>query len=52
MMDRYAWLRDVLDRMVDGHPAQRFNESLPWNQAQTLHAGLVVNEPVVQFDGR
>jgi transposase len=35
-VEPYAWLRDVLGRMVDGHPAGRLDELLPWNQAQTL----------------
>jgi len=29
-VEPYAWLRDVLSRMVDGHPAQRLDELLPW----------------------
>lgn len=28
----YAWLRDVLSRMVDGHPPQRPEKLLPWKQ--------------------
>lgn len=35
-IEPYAWLRDVLGRMADGHPASRLDELLPWNQAQTL----------------
>lgn len=27
----YAWLRDVLQRMTDGHPQSRIDELLPWN---------------------
>jgi len=30
----YAWLREVLGRMVDGHPQQRLDELLPWNWVQ------------------
>ena len=33
-VEPYAWLRDVLNRMVDGHPQQRLDEVLPWNWAQ------------------
>ncbi|TPK30686.1 IS66 family transposase [Mesorhizobium sp. B2-5-4] len=29
-VEPYAWLRDVLMRMVDGHPANRLDELLPW----------------------
>ena len=31
-VEPYAWLRDVLSRMVDGHPSQRLDELLPWSQ--------------------
>jgi transposase len=30
-VDPFAWLRDVLQRMTDGHPASRLDELLPWN---------------------
>ncbi len=36
-VEPYAWLRDVLNRMVDGHPQQCLDELLPWNQAKTLN---------------
>lgn len=29
-VEPYAWLRDVLIRMVDGHPVNRLDELLPW----------------------
>jgi len=29
-VEPYAYLRDVLQRMVDGYPANRLNELLPW----------------------
>jgi hypothetical protein len=29
-VEPYAWLRDVLTRMVNGHPANRLDELLPW----------------------
>ena len=29
-IERYAYLRDVLSRMVDGHPINRLDELLPW----------------------
>ena len=32
-VEPHAWLRDVLSRMVDGHPQQHFDQLLPWNQA-------------------
>ncbi len=35
-VEPYAWLRDVLSKMVDGHPQQRLDELLPRNQAKTL----------------
>ena len=28
---RFAYLRDILERMVNGHPATRIDELLPWN---------------------
>jgi transposase len=30
-IEPYAYLRDVLERMANGHPANRLNELLPWN---------------------
>jgi hypothetical protein len=30
-VEPYAWLRDVLQRMTEGHPASRLDELLPWN---------------------
>lgn len=30
-VEPYAYLRDVLQRMVDGHPINRLDELLPWN---------------------
>lgn len=32
-VEPYAWLRDVLTRMVDGHPAGRLDEVLPFKPA-------------------
>jgi len=29
-VEPYAWLRDVLQRMVDGHPVNRLDELMPW----------------------
>jgi transposase len=30
-VEPYAYLHDVLQRMVDGHPVNRLDELLPWN---------------------
>ena len=30
-VEPYAYLADVLERMVDGHPVNRLDELLPWN---------------------
>jgi hypothetical protein len=30
-VEPYAYLRDVLQRMVDGHPVNRLGALLPWN---------------------
>ena len=30
-VEPYAYLHDVLQRMVDGHPVNRLSELLPWN---------------------
>ncbi len=32
-VEPFAYLRDVLQRMVDGHPINRLDELLPWNWA-------------------
>jgi transposase len=29
-VEPYAYLRDVLERMVEGHPINRLDELLPW----------------------
>ena len=29
-IEPYAYLRDVLQRMVDGHPINRLDDLLPW----------------------
>ena len=31
-VEPYAWLRDVLSKMVDGHPQKQLDELLPWKQ--------------------
>ena len=28
----YAYLKDVLERMTNGHPASRLDDLLPWNR--------------------
>ena len=30
-VEPYAYLKDVLQRMVEGHPASQLDELLPWN---------------------
>ena len=30
-VEPFAYLKDVLERMTDGHPASRLDELLPWN---------------------
>jgi transposase len=30
-VEPYAYLRDVLQRMMDGHPINRLDQLLPWN---------------------
>ncbi len=30
-VEPYAYLRDVLQRMVDGHPMSHLDDLLPWN---------------------
>jgi transposase len=32
-VEPYAWLNDVLTRMIEGHPATRLNELMPWKWA-------------------
>lgn len=32
-VEPYAWLSDVLTRMVEGHPANRLDELMPWQWA-------------------
>ncbi|WP_410051344.1 transposase domain-containing protein [Bradyrhizobium sp. SZCCHNR1051] len=29
-VEPYGYLRDVLQRMIDGHPVNRLDELLPW----------------------
>lgn len=30
-VEPFAYLRDILERMVNGHPASRVAKLLPWN---------------------
>jgi transposase len=32
-IEPYAYLRDVLERMANGHAASRLDELLPWNRS-------------------
>ncbi len=34
-VEPYAYLKDVLQRMVDGHPMSRLDDLLPWNWTPT-----------------
>jgi transposase len=34
-VEPFAYLKDVLERMTDGHPASRLDELLPWNWQPT-----------------
>lgn len=37
-VEPYAWLSDVLQRMIDGHSANRIDDLLPWNWAANHRA--------------
>ena len=32
-VEPFAYLRDILERMVQGHPINRIDDLLPWNYA-------------------
>ncbi len=34
-VEPYGYLKDVLERMVDGHPMARLDDLLPWNWSPT-----------------
>lgn len=36
-VEPYAYLRDVLQRMIDGHPVNRLDELLPWSWKSADH---------------
>jgi hypothetical protein len=36
-VEPFAYLRDVLERMVDGHPINRLDELLPWARKTGNH---------------
>ena len=38
-VEAYAWLRDSLTRMVDGHPVSRLDELLPWRAERVAAEG-------------
>jgi len=33
-VEPFAYLKDVLERMSDGHPVSRIDDLLPWNWTQ------------------
>jgi transposase len=37
-VEPFAYLRDVLERLVAGHPVNRLNELLPWNCPASVKA--------------
>ena len=41
-VEPYAYLHDVLTRMLDGHPVNRLDELLPWNWVSAAPAAGVV----------
>ena len=41
-VEPYAYLHDVLSRMVDGHPVNRLDELLPWNWISAASVASVV----------
>jgi hypothetical protein len=43
-VEPYAYLKDVLTRMADGHPVNRLDELLPW--AWKAEAGVKTLKPV------
>ena len=38
-IEPFLWLKDVLKRIVEGHPAQELATLLPWNAAATVEIG-------------
>jgi transposase len=39
-VEPYAYLRDVLQRMIDGHPVNRLDELLPWSWSRLIMSRL------------
>jgi hypothetical protein len=37
-IEPFAYLRDILQRMLDGHPASRLGELLPWNWRHSIQS--------------
>lgn len=37
-VEPYAYICDFLERMVNGHPATRLGEFLPWNWVLTVNS--------------
>jgi hypothetical protein len=37
-VEPFAYLKDVIERMTDGHPMSRLDELLPWNWASSVAA--------------
>jgi hypothetical protein len=34
-VEPFAYLKDILQRMTEGHPMRRLDELLPWNWSNT-----------------
>lgn len=41
-VDPHAYLKDVLERMVEGHPMTRLDDLLPWNWAKNASTAIPV----------
>lgn len=39
-VEPFAFLKDVLERLSDGHPMSRLDEALPWNWISSVRRSL------------